>query len=143
MPIKIISPESVVDTERLGLLYLETSEGSVTVTGPVRAMPSPGKERSIPEDAVTFRLEKNDAREYSFYINGMAKRIVIRRTPGPGRFAVREISLPPDRPVVLLVENLDQIEPEGLASLARMVDGLGRPPLLCPGSALAVFESGE
>jgi hypothetical protein len=40
--------------------------------------------------------------------------------------------------VLLLVDAPDEFEPEGLLTLARLVDGLGRPPLLHPGSALGV-----
>jgi hypothetical protein len=43
----------------------------------------------------------------------------------------------------LLLEAPEEFEPQGLTELARLVDGLGRPPVLHPGSALGVAEDSD
>ncbi|MGE4292355.1 MAG: hypothetical protein AB7E32_09110 [Desulfovibrio sp.] len=136
MTLRPLTAEDLVKSNRQALAFLDTPEGAVLASGPVRPISPVSPEGDAPDPDVTFHLGRNDASEYAIRVIGHGSILSVRRTPSPERIALREINLPADRPVLLLVEAPDEFEPEGLQVLARLVDGLGRPPLLHPGSIL-------
>jgi hypothetical protein len=138
MTLRLLTVEDLVKSSRQALAFLDTPQGAVLASGPVRPVGGPTPDEKSLEPALTFRLAANDASEYAIRVIGHGPILSVRRTPSPERIALREINLPADRPVLLLVDAPDEFEPEGLLTLARLVDGLGRPPLLHPGSALGV-----
>lgn len=142
MTLRLLSAEDLVKQSSTALAFLDTPQGAVLASGPVR--PVTALQRTVatalPENELTFHLGRTDAAAYHIRIIGHGPALLVRRTPSPQRIALREINLPADRPVLLVVEALEEFEPDALTTLARLVDGLGRPPLLCPGSALGVPE---
>lgn len=147
MTLRLLTAEDLVNTSRHALAFVDGPGGSVLASGPVRpvndADPAPDGPAQRPalaapaDPELTFLLGRCDAAEYRIRVAGGVE-LSARRIPSRERIARREINLPADRPVLLLVEAPDEFEPDGLLTLARLVDGLGRPPLLHPGSALGV-----
>lgn len=77
-------------------------------------------ERTAGETEAVYELEARHVREFKLTLNGVGPVVTIKRTPRPDRIAVREIILPLDRPVVLKVEEFDDLEPESQRELSRL-----------------------
>lgn len=140
MTLKLLDPAKLVNTRSQALAFVDTPNGRVLSSGPVRPVSTPARAGRTEKPVVSFRLAASDAAEYLIRVNGHGPAYRVARTPAPGRLARREINLPADRPVLLLLEEPREFEPQGLHALAELVDGLGRPPILHPGSALAMVD---
>lgn len=86
--------------------------------------------------APVFELRAADARAYRLQLNGSGRSVEIARHGSQALTALREITLPLNRPIVLLIEDGGDFTPEDVSRVATMA-GIGHDgQTLCPGSLI-------
>lgn len=84
--------------------------------------------------APVFELRATDARRYRLQLNGSGRMVDITRQNGTALTALREITLPLNRPIILLIEHGDDFASDAVNEIATMGGVNYDGPTLCPGS---------
>lgn len=86
--------------------------------------------------APVFELRAGDARRYQLQLNGSGRSVTITRQNGAALTALREVNLPLNRPVILLIEDAEAFSGEDQNAVASLAGIVEASQTLCPGSLI-------